>query len=88
MNEEITLEVAREAILVTLQVAAPLMLIAMVVGIVIALFQAMTQIQEMTITFVPKIVVIFIGMLVLLPFMLRTLTSFTERMMDRIISLG
>lgn len=88
MNEEITLEVAREAILVTLQVAAPLMLIAMVVGIVIALFQAMTQIQEMTITFVPKIVVIFIGMLVLLPFMLRTLTTFTERMMDRIISLG
>ncbi len=88
MNEEITLEVAREAILVTLQVAAPLMLIAMVIGIVIALFQAMTQIQEMTITFVPKIVVIFIGMLVLLPFMLRTLTSFTERMMDRIISLG
>jgi flagellar biosynthetic protein FliQ len=88
VNEEITLEVAREAILVTLQVAAPLMLIAMVVGIVIALFQAMTQIQEMTITFVPKIVVIFIGMLVLLPFMLRTLTTFTERMMDRIISLG
>ena len=88
MNEEITLEVAREAILVTLQVAAPLMLIAMVVGIVIALFQAMTQIQEMTITFVPKIVVIFIGMLVLLPFMLRTLSTFTERMMDRIISLG
>ncbi|MDX2102060.1 MAG: flagellar biosynthetic protein FliQ [Alphaproteobacteria bacterium] len=88
MNEAITLEVAREAVLVTLQVAAPLMLIAMVVGLIIALFQAMTQIQEMTLTFVPKIVVIFIGLLVLLPFMLRTLTTFTERVMDRIISLG
>jgi flagellar biosynthetic protein FliQ len=88
MNEADTIEVAREAILVLLQVSAPLMLISLAVGLVISMIQAVTQLQEVTLTFVPKIVVMFVALLVLLPFMLSSLASFTERMMDRIVALG
>lgn len=88
MNEADTVEIAREAILVLLQVSGPLMLISLAVGLVISLFQAVTQIQEMTLTFVPKIVVMFVSLLVLLPFMLASLAHFYERLMDRIIGLG
>ena len=88
MDEAATIEIAREAILVLLQVSGPLMLISLVVGLVISLFQAVTQIQEMTLTFVPKIVVMFVSLLVLLPFMLSSLSHFYERLMDRIVGLG
>ncbi len=88
MNEANTLEVAREAVLVLLQVSGPILIISLVVGLIISLFQALTQIQEMTLTFVPKIVVVFISMLLLFPFMLATMQSFMERLVDRIISLG
>jgi flagellar biosynthetic protein FliQ len=88
VNEATILELAREAIIVLIQVSGPLMIISLVVGLVISLFQALTQIQEQTLTFVPKIVILFIALLVLLPFMLSTLITFTERLIDRIISLG
>ena len=88
MNEANTLEVAREAVLVLLQVSGPIMVIALVVGLIISLFQALTQIQEMTLTFVPKIIVVFIALLLLFPFMLATMKGFMERLVDRIISLG
>jgi flagellar biosynthetic protein FliQ len=88
MNEADTLEIAREAILVMLQVSGPMMAISLVVGISVSLFQAMTQLQEQTLTFAPKIVIMMIALFVLLPFMLSSITTFTERLMDRIISLG
>jgi flagellar biosynthetic protein FliQ len=88
MTEADTIEIAREAILVLLQVAGPLMLISLGVGLLISVFQVVTQVQEMTLTFVPKIVILFVSLLVLLPFMIGSLTSFTERLMDRIIALG
>ena len=88
MNEADFLEIVRESVIVLLQMATPLMLLGLIVGLVVSLFQALTQIQEMTLTFVPKIVVIFVALLVLFPFMLSTLTAFTVRLMDRIISLG
>jgi flagellar biosynthetic protein FliQ len=88
VNEADTLEVAREAILVLLQVSGPLMLISLAVGLVISMIQAVTQLQEVTLTFVPKIVVMFVALLVLLPFMLSSLSTFTERLMDRIVALG
>jgi flagellar biosynthetic protein FliQ len=82
------LEVAREAIFVMLQIGAPVMLIALAVGLTVSLFQALTQIQEMTLAFVPKILVIFISVLLLLPSMLASLTAFTERLAERIVTLG
>jgi flagellar biosynthetic protein FliQ len=88
MSEADTVEIAREAVLVLLQVSGPLMLISLAVGLLISVFQVVTQINEMTLTFVPKIVVVFVSLLVLFPFMLGSLSTFTERLMDRIIALG
>ena len=72
--------------MVSLKLGGPIMLLALVVGVVISLFQALTQIQESTLTFVPKIVAILLAMLLLMPFMLTTLTTFTERLFDRVVS--
>jgi len=88
MNEADILEIAREGVIVMIQVSAPVMLIGLVVGLIISLFQALTQIQEATLSFVPKIIIVFISLLVLFPFMLRTMVTFMERIADRIISLG
>ena len=85
MDEAILLEIGRDAVIVTLKLGAPLMLIALLIGLVISLFQALTQIQEVTLTFVPKIIVVFIAMLLLAPFMLHTLTDFTERIMQQAV---
>jgi flagellar biosynthetic protein FliQ len=78
--------VAREAIFVTLKLGAPVMILALVVGLLVSLFQTLTQIQEMTLTFVPKMLVILLSLLLFLPFMLQILTSFTQGLMERIIS--
>jgi len=80
------LDIARDAILTLVLVASPLMLIGLVVGIVISLFQALTQIQEMTLAFVPKILAIFIAMLVALPFMADLLQGHMMRLAARIAS--
>jgi flagellar biosynthesis protein FliQ len=80
------LDLAREGITVLLFTVGPLMLISLTVGLGIALFQALTQIQEMTLTFVPKILVTFLSLIVLLPFMIRQVTSFMERISQMIIN--
>ena len=76
--------IARDTIIVALKLGAPAMLLALAVGLAISFFQALTQIQEMTLTFVPKMVVIMVSLLLFLPFMLETLSSFTEGLMTRI----
>ena len=86
MNAAQVIDIGRDAMIVTLKLGGPIMLIALVVGLAISLFQALTQIQEMTLTYVPKIVAILLAMMLLLPFMLATLQSFTERLFDRVIS--
>ncbi len=85
MDSADIIEVARDAIFTLLTIATPIMLVALLVGLVIALFQALTQIQEMTLTFIPKILAIFISLLIMLPFMGSTLASFMERLATRII---
>ena len=87
MNTAEVLEVARDAVFTLLLTATPIMAVSLGVGLSIALFQTLTQIQEMTLTFVPKIIAIFASLLVLLPFMSATLQGFMERTADRIISL-
>ena len=86
MTANDSLDIAREAIFVTLKLGAPTMLLALVVGLVISFFQALTQIQEMTLTFVPKMLVILLSLLLFLPFMLSTLKTFTDFLVSRIIS--
>lgn len=88
MTDVTVLEVGRDAMLVVLKVSAPLLIAALVVGLIIAIFQALTSIQEMTLTFVPKIVAVFVGLVVFLPFMMRVTIEFGERLFDRIVGLG
>ena len=80
-------EVSRQAVWVMLKVGAPVMAVALVVGLCVSLLQALTQIQEMTLTFVPKIIAIFVTLLVATPFMLATLVDFTRDVFARIAGL-
>lgn len=88
MNATDVMEVGREAVVVMLKVSSPILLLALFVGLIISLFQALTQMQEMTLTFVPKAMVIFVSLLVFAPFMLGVLITFTEGLMDRIVGMG
>jgi len=73
------IDVARDSIVTLVLVASPLMLVGLAVGLVISLFQALTQIQEMTLVFVPKILAMFIAMLIALPFMGDALQGYMAR---------
>jgi len=88
MSPADVLEVSREAVIVMLKISAPLLGLTLVIGLVISLFQALTQIQEMTLSFVPKILIMFVSMLMLMPFMYSTLDVFAQSLMDRIVALG
>ena len=79
------LDVARDAIWTIVLVSSPLMVVGLVVGVVISLVQALTQIQEMTLVFVPKIIAIFITMVLALPFMADALHAHMLRISSRII---
>jgi flagellar biosynthesis protein FliQ len=80
-----TLDVARDAIWTIVVVSSPLMVVGLVVGVVVSLFQALTQIQEQTLVFVPKIIAIFVTLLLALPFMADALQSHMMRISSRII---
>jgi len=88
MNQTDVLEIAQSALWVILQVAGPVMLAGLMVGLVVALFQALTTIQEMTLTFVPKIIVIFVAIVVFLPFMMTTVIEYSITLFDRIAVVG
>jgi flagellar biosynthesis protein FliQ len=80
-----TLEVARDAIWTIVVVSSPLMVIGLVVGVVVSLFQALTQIQEQTLIFVPKILAMFVTLLLALPFMADSMHGHMMRISSRII---
>ena len=88
MNATDVIDILRESMMVTIRVAGPIMLITLVIGIGISVLQTLTQIQEATLTFVPKIIIVYVALLFLAPFMLSTLIGYTQRIMDRIIGLG
>ncbi len=80
------LDIARQAIWVMLEASAPMMIVALLVGLVIALFQALTQVQEMTLVFVPKIVAIFVTLLISLPFMGSVMSGLMHLVAQKIVS--
>ncbi|MEW6386688.1 MAG: flagellar biosynthesis protein FliQ [Thermodesulfobacteriota bacterium] len=84
MTQDLVIGVARQAIQVTLLVALPILGIGLVVGVIVSLLQAATQIQEMTLTFVPKILSVFIGLLLLLPWIMNQLVNFTLEVFNNI----
>ncbi len=80
MTVEAVLDVAIDTIYTIIITSAPLLIISLVVGLVISIFQAVTSIQEQTLTFVPKILAIFIGMLLFGSFILNTIVEFMTRL--------
>ena len=85
MNGPEILDVARDAIYTLVIVSAPLMLVGLFVGVAISLLQALTQIQEMTLVFVPKILAMFAALILALPFMAEALRSHMMRIAAHII---
>lgn len=82
------LDVARDGILTVILVSAPLMVVGLVVGVGVSLFQALTQIQEQTLVFVPKILAIFATMLLTLPFMGDLMAGCMARVMAKVVTGG
>lgn len=82
------LDIAREGIWLLIIVCAPMMIVGLVVGVIVALFQALTQIQEQTLVFVPKILAIFLTMLLTLPFMGAMMAQYMSHVADLIVTGG
>lgn len=77
MTPDLAVNIARKAVQTILLCAAPMLLSGMLIGLIVAIFQAATQVNEQTLTFIPKIVVVFLTMLIFGPWMIHTLTTFT-----------
>jgi flagellar biosynthetic protein FliQ len=88
MDQVAVIEIGRDSLFQILIISAPLLIAGMVIGIVISLFQALTTIQEITLTFVPKIVAVFVATVIFLPFMMTTLIEFAHGLFDRIAAIG
>lgn len=88
MNEVEVLDISREAIFTLLKVVTPVLLVALFIGLIIGIFQALTQIQEMTLAFVPKIISVFITLIILFPFMFNQMRTLTEGLFDKIAGGG
>ncbi len=84
MTPDFIVSIGKEMIWMVLIVGAPLLVLGMIVGITIAVFQAATQIDEMTLTFVPKIVAVLVALLLFLPWIMRMLIDFTVRLYTNI----
>lgn len=88
MSPQMVVAIGREAVITTLMICGPMLLFALIVGLVISVFQAVTQIHEMTLTFVPKILAVALALLIFLPWMLGKATDFTRHMFELIPTLG
>ena len=77
-----SLDLSKQALEITLMVSAPMLLAGLVVGVLVSLFQAVTQIQEPTLTFIPKILAVSLALLLFLPWMVTTLVQFTRRVFE------
>ena len=88
MHEIEVLDISRDAIFTLLKVVTPVLLVALFIGLIIGIFQALTQIQEMTLAFVPKIIGVFVTIILLFPFMLNQMKTLTEGLFDKIVSGG
>lgn len=84
MTIELLNQISRQTFTTILMVGGPVLLVSLVVGLAISLFQAITQLQEMTLTFVPKIIAVFITLLIALPWMVKVLVGFTRSIFNNI----
>ena len=79
-------QITREAVFVLLMISGPILLIALVVGLLISLLQALTQIQEASLTFVPKILILYLSLLFITPYMLTKLSIFSDHIIQYIVA--
>jgi flagellar biosynthetic protein FliQ len=84
MSSEFVIHLAGEAVFIVLKASAPMLILALVVGLIISIFQATTQIQEQTLAFVPKIVVVLLSILLFGPWILTTLVDFTYNLLNNL----
>ncbi len=88
MTPQMVVAIGREALMLTVMISGPMLLFALVVGLLISIFQAVTQIQEMTLTFVPKILAVALALLIFLPWMINMATDFARHMFELIPGLA
>lgn len=88
MTQEFILAQAQQAVMMMLMLAGPLLLVSLVVGLIVSIFQAVTQVNEMTLTFVPKVVAIFIVLIVMGPWMMQMLLGYTANTFTSIAQVG
>ena len=87
MTSEVTLTILNNALWITVIVAAPLLLSVLIIGVLIGMLQAATQINEMTLSFIPKLIVLFFALLLAGPWMLKTLVNYVNNLIISIPSL-
>ncbi len=87
MNENEILDIVRQTIMLTIEISTPIMLVGLFVGVAIALLQALTQVQEMTLVFVPKIIAIFLAMFIMLPGGVALLITFMHSLTDHMAAI-
>lgn len=88
MNEELVMKLIMDAMLIVLKITLPVLIVGLVVGLLVGLFQATTQIQEMTLSFIPKIIITFLVILIMGQWMLSTLVEYTKELLSIIVTLG
>ncbi len=86
MTDEFVVDICRRAVQTTLMLAGPMLLAGMIIGLIVSIFQATTQINEQTLTFIPKIVAVFVTLLIMTPWMIHTMISFTTSILSSISS--
>jgi len=84
MTTEFVIGVGREAILITLMVSAPMLVFGLIVGLVVSILQAVTQVHEMTLIFIPKIIAVALALLIFLPWIVSKLVDFTAKLINSI----
>jgi flagellar biosynthetic protein FliQ len=78
MDSILVISILKDAFIVLLKLSTPLLMVCLVIGILVSFFQALTQIQEATLSFVPKMIGLFVALIMLLPFMIMTITGYTK----------
>ncbi len=86
MTPEFVIDIARKAIQTTLLISAPMLLSGLIIGLLVSIFQAATQINEQTMTFIPKLIVVFLSLLIFAPWIMHTMTAFTLGLFESIAS--
>lgn len=88
MDEGTVVALGKDMLLLTLYLSVPVMIVGMVIGLIVSIFQAMTQIQEQTLTFVPKIIAILVALLLVMPWSLQLLMEYTVRLIGELPDLA